>query len=278
MIRAVLAVLVLAGAGACEDRVPSPTGVLFAQYTECSGQNPCTPEVVVTNRSGGEVRRFAIQTDQGPCGSILNVQWAGENVIGAECHVNPSLGYYYEVDATTGKVMHEYLGYGFVRSPDLAKVAHVGWIIHFAPAWVKSQYLQVGNTILYPLPPGMKPVDQKPLEMAPEVVTAKGLVYAGVHEFQSRFAWSPDSRRLGFIECLVDYRLRDDSRQAFEEGGKRENERCFVVAVGLDGTFDRTPISMASSSMSAQQVVLRWTDARTLVATFPSGDVQLQVR
>lgn len=74
MIRAALAVLVLAGAGACEDRVPSPTGVLFAQYTKCPGQNPCTPEVVITNQNGAEVRRFAIRSDQGPCGSIVKVQ------------------------------------------------------------------------------------------------------------------------------------------------------------------------------------------------------------
>src|ERR1019366_5273945 len=90
---------------------------------------------------------------------------------------------YLEVDIQSGKVVREYRGFGFVRSPDYAKVAHVGWIIHFALPWVKSEYLQVGNTIVYPLLPGMKPVDQKPLEMAPEVVKMRGLVYAGVHSF-----------------------------------------------------------------------------------------------
>jgi hypothetical protein len=229
MIRAALAVLVLAGAGACEDRVPSPTGVLFAQYTKCRGQNPCTPEVVITNQNGAEVRRFAIRTDQGPCGSIVKVQWVGENIIGSECHGNPSLSYYYEVDATTGKVLREYLGYGFVRSPDLAKVA-------------------------------------------------KGFVYGGVHEFKGRFAWSPDSRRVGFIDCLVDYRLRDGSPEAFEEGGKRENERCFLLAVRLDGTFAGAPISVVSSSAPGQEVGLTWTDARTLVARFAARNVQLRVR
>lgn len=159
MIRAATTLLLLATAGACEDRVPSPSGALFAQATRCSEPNPCIADVVITNRNGAEVRRFAIRTVEGPCGSILNVQWAGENLIGAECHGNPSLSYYYEVNATTGKVLHEYLGYGFVRSPDLVKVAHVGWIIHFAPPWVKSQYLQVGSTILYPLPSGIRPLE-----------------------------------------------------------------------------------------------------------------------
>lgn len=76
-------------------------------------------------------------------------------------------------------------------------MAHVGWIIHFAPPWAQSKYLQVGNTIIYPLPPGMKPVEQKSLEMAPEAVTQKGLVYAGVHGFLGRFVWAPDSENFG---------------------------------------------------------------------------------
>ena len=215
---AVAALVVIAGC-AGEDRRPSPSGKLFAHYTYCSEQNPCTPEVVVTQRDGAEVRRFEVRNKDGPCASILNLQWAGENTIGVECHGNPSMSSYDEVDIASGKVLREYFGYGFVRSPDYTKVAHVGWIIHFAPPWVKSEYLQVDNTILYPLPPGMKPVDQKPLTRPPEVVRERGLVYAGVHNFHSEFVWSPDSRKIGLIDCLVDYRLRDDSAEAFDEGG-----------------------------------------------------------
>jgi len=65
--------------------------------------------------------------------------------------------------------------------------------------------MQVGNIILYPLPRGMKPVEQKSLEMPPEVVTHKGLVYGGVHEFRGKFVWAPDSRKVGLVDCLVDY-------------------------------------------------------------------------
>jgi len=200
------------------------------------------------------------------------VHWAGEAVIGAYCHGNPSMGNYFEVDIATGKVLRSYIGFGFVRSPDYAKVAHVGWIIHFAPPWVQSQYLMAGDTILYPLPPGMKPVVQKPLEMAPEVVKQQGLVYAGVHTFPVRFVWSPDSRYVGLLDCLVDYRLRDDSPEAFEERGVEENHRCFVVAVALDGTFRRTPVTPAAD----QAVTLHWTNNRTLVATHAGGSVTLR--
>jgi hypothetical protein len=268
------AVLLMAAGCTGQDRVPSPLGELFAQYTLCSVQNPCVPEVVITKQDGSEVRRFQVPSKQGPCGSILNVHWAGERVIGAECHGNPSLSYYYEVDIASGKILDEYLGYGFVRSPDYSKVAHVGWIMHFAPPWVKSEYLKVGNTILYPLPSRMKPVVQRPLEMAPEVVIEKGLVYTGVHEFPSKFVWSPDSRKIGFVDCLVDYRLRDDSPEAFEEGGVRENWRCFAVAVGLDGRFGKTPVSIASN----HAVLLRWADSRTLLATYADRSVAVQLK
>ena len=263
MIRLMLVALMALAVSAAEDPVPSPSGKLFAHYTLCSEQNPCIPEVVITNRDGVESRRFEVRDASNACASILDLQWAGENVIAAECHGTPSMSYYREVNLESGRMVREYRGFGFVRSPDYSKVAHVGWIMHFAPPWVKSYYLQEGNTILYPLPPGMKPVEQKLLEMAPEVVKERGLVYAGVHDFRSKFVWSPDSLRIGLIDCLVDYRLRDDSAAAFEEGGKEENVRCFAVAVGLDGTFRRTRISAASYG----EFELKWIDVRTLRLT-----------
>ena len=275
MIRWALAALVVAAGCAGENRVPSPAGKHFAEYTLCSVQKPCIPEVVITNRNGAEMRRFEVRNDDGPCASILDLQWAGEDVIAAECHVNPSMSSYLELDIRSGKLVREYRGFGFVRSPDNGKVAHVGWIIHFAPPWVKSEYLQIGNTIVYPLPPGMKPVNQRSLEMPPEVVRRRGLVYAGVHGFQSKFVWSPDSRKVGVIDCLVDYRLRDHSPQAFEESGKEENLRCFAVAVGLDGTFRRKSIPPASYQEFSSG--LRWTDARTLRVTCAGRSVEVQL-
>ncbi len=268
--------LMLVAACAGQDRMASPSGALFAQYTPCSVQDPCTPEVVITNRDGTELHRFEVRNEERvPCASILDVQWASEGVIGAECHANPSLSDYYEVSIATGKTLHEYRGYRFVRSPDLANVAHVGWIIHFAPPWVRSEYLQVGNTIIYPLPSGMKPVEQKPLEMAPEVVTQKGLVYAGVHGFGSRFpVWAPDSHKVGLVDCLVDYRLRDHSPEALEEHGKPENERCFAVAVGLNGAVQKTPLPVASFP----HAVLEWTDAHTLRVTYAGRVIQVRVQ
>lgn len=243
-----------------EDRKPSPSGKLFAHYTLCSMQNPCIPEVVITNRDGVESRRFEVRSAEGPCRSILDVQWAGENMIAALCHGTPSMNYYYEVELASGKVVREYLGLGFVRSPDDSKVAHSGWITHFAPLWNKSDSLQDGNTFLYPLLPGMKPVEETPSEGRPKVVRKRGLVYAGVHSFRSKLMWSADSLRIGLVDCIVDYRLREDSAAAFAEGGKEENLRCYAVAVGLDGTFRRTLILPGNYG----DFQLKWIDIRTL--------------
>ncbi len=274
MIRLTIALLLCAGVGSAQDRVASPSGESFAHYTLCSVGNPCIPEVVISNRSGAVVRRFEVRGDEGPCRSILDVHWASESVVAAECHYNPSLSYYYEVDATRGKVLSELHGYGFVRSPDNSKVAHAGWVMHFAPPWLKSEYLQVGNTVLYPLSPERKPVDLKPLEHPPSVVTRKELVYAGVHEFRRPFVWSPDSRTVGLVDCQADYRLRDESEQAFNEGGKRENERCFVVAVDLEGTVHTKPLPTAAN----RDAVLRWADNRTLLAIIGSSIVKLPLQ
>ena len=266
-----LVLLLAAGGCLCDEPVPSPSGDRFAQYTECSVQNPCIPEVVVTGRDGAELRRFEVRDDEGPCGSILHVQWAGENVVGAECHGNPSVSYYFEVDVASARVLNEYLGYDFVRSPDGAKVAHAGWIPHFAPPWTKSAYLQVGNLILYPLPAGMKPVVRKRLEMPPEVVKERGLVYSGVHDFPGKFVWSPDSRNIALIDCLLDYRLRDDSAEAFDEG-KQENRRCFAVIVALDGSLRRARIPDNPDAKFG----LKWKNTRTLLATSGGKSVELR--
>ena len=119
MTRTVVVLLLLTPLCVAEDAVRCPSGDFFARYTLCSVQTPCVPEIVIAKSTGEEVRRFQVRTGDGPCASILGVHWAGEKTIGAVCHGNPSLSYYYEVDVQSGKVLREYLGYGFVRSPGL---------------------------------------------------------------------------------------------------------------------------------------------------------------
>ena len=73
----------------------------------------------------------------------------------------------------------------------------------------------------------------------------------------------------------MDYRLRDSSQSAFEEGGKPENLRCFAVAVGLDGTFRRTRIPLGPYRESSWS--LRWKDGRTLQVTRDGRSFEVQM-
>ena len=244
-----------------DDRIASPDGERFAHFSMCSVANPCTPEVVISTRDGREIHRFKVMADNEPCASIEGLEWASNRAVGAVCHVNPSLNHYYEVDIASGKALREYMGYKFYRSPDRKLLAHVGLIVHFASPWQQSESLQIGNMIVYPLPPGMKPVDPKGLDRPPEVVTERGLVFSGVHSFQGGFVWSPESRWVGFVDCLVDYRLRNHSAKAWDEGGKQENRRCFAGAIGLDGTVHWKRIDLPLE----QVVTMKWTDVNTLV-------------
>jgi hypothetical protein len=41
--------------------------------------------------------------------------------------------------------------------------------------------------------------------MPPEILKESGLVYSSVHDFPARFVWSPDSRNIALIDCLLDY-------------------------------------------------------------------------
>src|SRR5439155_1629124 len=45
-------------------------------------------------------------------------------------------------------------GNGYQLTHNGKEVAHVGWIPHFAPPNAQSNYLQVDNTTIYPLPKG----------------------------------------------------------------------------------------------------------------------------
>jgi hypothetical protein len=73
MIRLALAAVLAAGASAAQDRVPSPSGKLSARYTGCSLPNPCTPQIVVADRDGRELRRFEVRNYEGPFASILGL-------------------------------------------------------------------------------------------------------------------------------------------------------------------------------------------------------------
>jgi hypothetical protein len=200
---------------------------------------------------------------EAPCASILSIMWVGNHALGAECHINPSLSEYVETDLQTGQTTRDLLGFDFEPSPNGQHVAHVGWMPHFAPPYAKSEYLQIDRTTVYPLPSGLKPLEQDNATIPPQVVQQHGLTYAGIHEFRSRLYWSPDSQRIAFIDCTYDWTANTPRSMSAGEG--RASERhCSLAVISQDG--DHVLIPLADVNIAEGGLVrVSWVSQRQLM-------------
>lgn len=223
---------------------PSSWGDRIAYYEECVQGEGCTPSVVILDLEGKRLQTFqprfsALGSPDEPCAAILKVAWLrGGSAMAIECHVNPSLSEYTEIDLKTGGHIRDLAGFGFTPSPDGKLVAHVGPLVHFAPPFAKSYFLLLDNAVVYPLRKGAKPIALKPDEWpaSDEVVQKRGASYIGIHEFTSEIAWSQDSSRVAFIDCVFDWVVTAHDRDGREVGDER-NRRCSLAAVSVTGTF-----------------------------------------
>jgi hypothetical protein len=216
----------------------SPAKNRIAYYEQCVEGEHCKPTVVVLDLEGHEITSFqpkhqAVPPAE-PCASILSIAWVGNNAVSAVCHINPTLSEYLEIDLSTAQTTRDLLGYDFTVSPDLNFVAHVGWIRHFAPPYAQSEYLQIDHTTIYPLPQGMKPVEQKGLSEPPQVVHENGLMFEGIHEFMPEMFWSPDSQRIALIDCVYDWKANSAESQSAADG-EESGRRCSFVVVSRSG-------------------------------------------
>jgi hypothetical protein len=214
------------------DPVLSPSGKRIAYYELCfeTDKRACPPRLVLLDLEGRQLQAFHAMTKDGPCISILRIEWVSEDGIAAECHMNPSVSEYIETELTSGKIVRDLFGYDFTPSPDGKHMAHVGPYPHFAPLRAHSNYLQIDDTTIYPLPPGAKPHEGRA-----DVVVQRGKRSVGIHDFGSEFKWSPDSVRVAFTDCTYDW---IDANPDVPEGGAEVNNRCRVVVVELTGRVD----------------------------------------
>ena len=227
----------------------SPAQNRIAYYEQCVEGEHCTPTVVILDLEGHRITSFQPRHQDSvpaePCSSILSIAWVGDNAVSAVCHINPSLSEYLERDLSTGQTTRDLGGYNFTVSPDLKLVAHVGWVPHFAPPYAKSEYLQIDHTTIYPLPQGMRPVEQKGLAEPPQVVHQNGLLFQGIHEFMPEMFWSPDSQRIALVDCVYDWKANSAESQS-EEDGQESGRRCSLAVVSRSGEaalFDLSGLS-----------------------------------
>jgi hypothetical protein len=252
--------------------VLSPAQNRIAYYEQCPEAERCTPAVVILDLEGHRVASFEPKRQAVPpresCSSILSIAWVGDNTIAAECHVNPSLSEYIETNISTGRTTRNLLGYEFTISPDGKQVAHVGWIVHFAPPYAQSNYLQIDHTTIYPLPRGTGPVEQKGLTKPPQVVHEHGLTYSGIHELMPGFLWSPDSQRIALIDCTYDWTANTLGTLSAADG-RKSNRRCSLTVVSPSGTFALFPLTNVSLD-DLRRLRLSWISPRQLSLDAPN--------
>ncbi len=253
----------------------------IAYYEQCPQGEGCTPSVIILDLEGRRLQSFTPtivgfgQTE--PCASILGISWrsSGESMA-VECHVNPSVSAYMEIDLKTGKHIRDLAGFGFTSSPDGKWVAHVAPLVHFAPSYAKSYYLQLNDFTVYPLPKNRKPLRQRGFEHSIDVVKQEGERYVGIHDFVPNFAWSPDSTRVAFIDCIFDWIETGGPDPGGNPIGEERNRTCSIAVVSVTG--GHTSIKLPRISMDAiYDSKLSWTDSRHLRMEASGREYLLQV-
>jgi hypothetical protein len=237
-------------------------------FEQCVQGENCLPSVIILDLEGNRLQSFQPRSgamgQSEPCASILDISWVSDRVMAVECHLNPSLSEYLEIDLPSGKTVHDFLGYGFTRSPNLRHVAHVGPVIHFAPPYAQSNYLVIDDITVYPLPKGAKQTVQQV-----DVVRETGLKNIGIHSFVPRFSWSPDSRRVAFFDCVFDWIGTGASDDGGSPIGNSTSAKCSIAVVSLTGAF--TLISLRDvppESLDAAHV--SWTGTGKIRLTYSS--------
>lgn len=218
--------------------VLSPAGTRIAYFLPCPPDAvDCTSNIAVANLQGETIRTFSVQNTGSPTkryGSVLSLQWPREDAIFADCHINPSLNELIEFDPDSGKLVHSYLGGPFIFSRDGRTVAHRGWVLHAAPPWKQSDYLQLNNEVVYPLPDGTKPVVTQQLQDPPTVVTRNGHRFSGIHRFATPPAWSPNGQEVAIADCTYDWTDRT-GMSLTAAGGDESAPSCSLVVVDRQG-------------------------------------------
>ncbi len=246
----------------------SPAKDRIAYYEECPEAEHCMPMVVILDLNGSRLLSFqptlqALPPPE-PCASILSIVWAGENAVGAECHISPSSSEYVETDLSTRQVTRDLLGFDFVPSPDNTHVAHIGWMPHFSLPPFGSWYLQIDRTTVYPLPRGMRPVEQNNGSFPPKVVQQHGLTYSGIHQFASRLSWSPDSEHIAFIDCTYDWTANSYLARSAGDGTE-SNRHCSLAIVSDSGAVVRFPLTDISLSNDGSAMQVMWSGPRQII-------------
>ncbi len=91
--------------------------------------------------------------------------------------------------------------------------------------------------------------------------------YSHWHTFLSDLVWSPDSRRVAFVEKVYDWSYLDPYNRDFE--GEATNKRFYLTVVSRDGKVGRYLLDGRSD-----QISLRWQGPNKLCLNDEAFDIQ----
>lgn len=232
----------------------SPDGAKILYINYCVEGEGCTPNAVILDWNGVPLKRIErlrhFRSDR-DCMSVTSHEWLSDDRIGIECHINPSLGKYLAIEIESGETVHSYTGFWFTWSPDRKTLAHVGFMVHFAPAFAHNYRLEFDDTTAYP-PDGNETAQPDPRDAR---------LYRDIHKFicgKPCLAWSPDSRYVALIDRIYDWHA--DAFGSYR--GSESNPRYFLVVVSRDGRAMRHALSAVPRSP-----VLEWLASERLRLT-----------
>ncbi len=228
--------------------VLSSGGDRVVYYELCAQGQGCLPSVVVLDLDGQRLESFHLTTAiggaSGDCNSVFGISWfRQDSVILGECHINPSLSELVGVEWKTGKTVMDLFGFWFTVSPDDTRIAHVGWIPHFAGPPAKSYSLMVDDAIVYPHS------DVKTVKTG-----STGGTSSGIHEFVQNLVWSPDGKRVALVDCIFDWVFQGTDWRFGEE----RNRVCSLVVVAMDGKFQRFGLGGLTNDELRTSAKIEW--------------------
>ncbi|MGI8960577.1 MAG: hypothetical protein ACR2IV_12590 [Bryobacteraceae bacterium] len=83
---------------------------------------------------------------------------------------------------------------------------------------------------------------RKPFGESTDVVQEEGSKHVGIHEFVPRFAWSPNSKRVAFIDCVFNWVETGAIDPGGNPIGSERNRHCSIAVVSPDGTLALIPL------------------------------------
>lgn len=205
-------------------------------YSVICADRPGGVNLVVLDSSAKELYRsepIQMPKLRVDCTKVGNLEWLDDHRIGINCDYSAAVQDHLVFDIKLGKVEKEFGGSWFTWSPDRTTIAHIGPIMHDDEPMARNYCLMFNGKFVY--------TPRCSNEKRPD----DDGIFRDIHSFVQPFAWSPDSKRIAFVEKVYDWRFGDKQQRA--AGGEFINTRHFLAVVSVTGRVAGFPLKQMES-------------------------------